>query len=164
VYIPDIEITNHPASGITDKGIAWKTCKYQSMETIKSFTAHELKHRFSGNRKLLRINKNLISGIWIWYSVEDRLLFSEGFSLIAGISKNAFNNFKTFFEIIYGNDLLQFLNDIEKMLQGAPPQWTYIRIVRPNKTICELYCYMESITTEFSDIFDIAGICFDITE
>ena len=60
-------------------------------------------------------------GIWIWYSVENRILVSEEFCNMVGISKNGYNNFNLFFDIIHGSDLLKFMKVIDEMLKGDHP-------------------------------------------
>ena len=101
-------------------------------------------------------------GMWIWYSVEDRLLFSNSFYAMTGLKQESFYDFKTFFEIVHGCDLLQFLNDIEELLNGAPSRWVNFRIVRPDMIVQEVNCFMESLKTEFGEVFDITGVCFKV--
>jgi hypothetical protein len=110
------------------------------------------------------LNGNVLIGTWTWYSVEDRLLFSDTFCQLTGIPKDSYYNFKTFFDIIHGNDLLQFLNNIEEVLLGAQARWIKVRITLSDNSDKMIYCYMDSKQTEFGDIFDITGVCFDITE
>ena len=130
------------------------------MEAIKSFADKEREAKIKVNHTPLSTPENIIIGTWIWYSVEDRLLVSESFSKIAGISKYSNNDFYTFFDIIHENDLTKFLKVIDVMLKGASPQWINFRIFRPDKTIQKVNCYIESMTTEFEEIFDITGVCF----
>ena len=105
------------------------------------------------------MNGNLTFGTWIWYSVEDRLLLSENFCQMAGIAKDSYYDFKTFFDLLHGNDLLPFLSEIENMLKGAEPHWISFRIIRPDYTAQRVNCFIESLATEFGDVFDITGIC-----
>ena len=105
-------------------------------------------------------NENPIFGLWTWYSVENRLLLSENFSQMAGLAKDSDYNFRTFLEIIHGNDLLHFLSEIDNMLNGAGPHWIRFQIVRPDGTGQIVKCFIESMTTAFGDVFDIVGICF----
>lgn len=106
------------------------------------------------------VTENLNFGTWIWYSVEDRLLFSKSFSKIAGLSQNSFYDFRTFFDLIHCNELLLFMNNIKDMLNGGSPRWIKFRIVRPDGTAQEMNCFMESLITEYGQIFDISGVCF----
>jgi len=46
------------------------------------------------------LNGNVLIGTWTWYSVEDRLLFSDSFCQMTGIQKDSFYNFKAFFDIV----------------------------------------------------------------
>ncbi len=130
------------------------------MEVIKSFADNEREAKIRVNNNPLIKPENIIIGTWIWYSIEDRLLVSDGFSKIAGISKNSNNDFYTFFDIVHDNDLVPFLKVIDLMLKGASPQWINFRIFRPDKTIQKVNCFIESMTTEFEEIFDITGVCF----
>jgi hypothetical protein len=100
-------------------------------------------------------------GIWTWYSVEDRLLFSDSFCQSTGIAKDWYCNFKTFLEIIHGNDLLQFVEDIDAILEGAEPRWIQYWIVCPGNTVKIIDCFVISLSTEFSDVVDITGVCFE---
>ncbi|HEY4785716.1 MAG TPA: hypothetical protein VIH57_06690 [Bacteroidales bacterium] len=100
-------------------------------------------------------------GIWTWYSVEDHLLFSDSFYQSTGIAKDWHYKFTTFLEIIHGNDLLQFCHDIEAMLRGAEPMWITYRIVKPNGSDQKVECFVISLSTEFKDVFDITGVCYE---
>jgi len=110
------------------------------------------------------LSGNVLIGTWTWYSVEDRLLFSDSFCQMTGIPIDSYYNFKTFFDIIHGNNLLQFLNDIEDVLLGAPARWIKVRITPADNPAKMIYCYMDSKHTEFGDIFDITGVCFEVIE
>ena len=66
------------------------------MEVIKNFADFESLAEIKVNHVPLLRPENLIIGTWIWYSVDDRLFFSESFSKMAGISKDSYHNFKTF--------------------------------------------------------------------
>ena len=118
-----------------------------------------LNNKTRNNPTIPFVNGNLTFGTWIWYSVEDRLLFSVNFCQMAGIDKDSDYNFKTFLELVHGNDLLPFLSEIEDMLHGAKPHWISFRIVRPDNTLQKINCFIESMTTEFGDVFDITGVC-----
>lgn len=107
---------------------------------------------------------NTLIGTWTWYSVEDRLLFSDNFCEMTGIPKDSYYNFKSFFDIVHGNDLLQFLNDIEDVLLGGTAKWIKVRITLSDNSDKMIYCYMDSKHTEFGDIFDITGVCFEVIE
>lgn len=112
------------------------------------------------NRCPLLIPGDTLLGIWIWYSVEDRLLFSEGFTNVAGILKESYYTFSTFPEIIHGNDLLAFLEDTEELLNGGSPRWVSFRIVRRDNEVVKLRCFMEAVRSEFGEVFDVVGVCF----
>ena len=114
------------------------------------------------NPTIPSVNEKLAFGMWIWYSVEDRLLFSENFCEMAGIDKDSDYNFRTFLELVHGNDLLPFLSEIENMLHGAKPHWISFRIVRPDNTHQKVNCFIESMSTEFGDVFDITGVCLPV--
>lgn len=101
-------------------------------------------------------------GIWTWYSVEDLLLFSDSFCESTGIAKDWHCNFRTFLEIIHGNDLLQFSDNIEAILHGAEPRWIQYRIVNPDNVAKKIDCFVISISTQFKDVFDITGVCYEI--
>lgn len=116
------------------------------------------------NEPPIFLNGNALIGTWTWYSVEDRLLFSDNFCEMTGIQKDSYYNFKTFFDIIDGNNLLQFLNDIEEVLLGAQAKWIKVRITLSDNSNKMIYCYMDSKHTEFGDIFDITGVCFEVFE
>lgn len=103
-------------------------------------------------------------GTWIWYSVENRILVSEEFCNMVGITKNGYTNFNLFFDIIHGSDLLKFIKVIDEMLKGASPRWFKFRIVRPDNSIRKVNCFIEAMTDEFSSIFDITGTCFEVKE
>ncbi|HEY4786028.1 MAG TPA: hypothetical protein VIH57_08260, partial [Bacteroidales bacterium] len=61
-------------------------------------------------------------------------------------------------------DLLQFLDDIEDVLLGALARWIKVRITLSDNSDKMIYCYMDSKHTEFGDIFDITGVCFEVIE
>jgi PAS fold len=117
------------------------------------------------NRKISLVQPNnfdqLNFGTWIWYSLENRILVSEEFCNMVGISKNGYNNFNLFFDIIHGSDLLKFMKVIDEMLKGASPRWFKFKIVRPDNSIINICCFFESMSDEFANIFDITGTCFE---
>ena len=114
------------------------------------------------NRCPLLQPEDILTGTWIWYSNEDRLLFSEGFAGTAGISGEAYHTFSTFLEIVHGNDLLGFLDDIEELLDGGSPRWVGFRVVREDEEVVDLRCFMEAVGSEFGEVMDVVGICLKV--
>jgi hypothetical protein len=79
---------------------------------------------------------------------------------MAGLKQDSSYDFKTFFDLVHGCDLLKFLNDIEALLNGETSRWLNFRIIKPDMTFQEVNCFMESLKTEFGEVFDITGVCF----
>ena len=110
------------------------------------------------------MEENTISGTWIWYSVEDRLLFSEDLAESISIPKETYHTFQTFFDILHGNDLLAFLRHTEEILQGGSSRWISFHVHSTDNTIVKLRCYIEAVSSEFGEVVDVVGICFKIEE
>ena len=112
------------------------------------------------NRCPLLQPEDILIGTWIWYSTEDWLLFSAKLAEIMGISKESYYTYSTFLEIVHGNDLVGFLDDMEELLNGGSPRWITFRIVRENNVVVKLRCFMETVRSEFGEVVDIVGVCF----
>jgi hypothetical protein len=131
------------------------------METLFKKLCSEEENR---NGKLTDVlHEKLNFGVWIWYTVEDRMLFSERFCRMMGISKDVYPTFNLLIEIIYADDFLLFQESIEKILDDSKPRCVKFRVTQPDKSVKEILCYMEAMTAEYVDILDITGVCFDVT-
>ncbi|HEY4786835.1 MAG TPA: PAS domain-containing protein [Bacteroidales bacterium] len=101
-------------------------------------------------------------GVWIWYTNENRLLLSEGFYNMIGVSKDVYPTFDLLVGCIHPDDLEGFVNMMEPMLQGSQPRWLRFRVVKSDRSILEIRCYVEVMRTEFADVVDIIGVCFEV--
>ena len=84
-------------------------------------------------------------GTWIWYSVDDRMLFSEGFCRMLGITKNVYPTFELLVDRIQNDDLISFLDNISIIMNNSKPRWMRFRVKRTDNTIVSIYCYAEAI-------------------
>jgi hypothetical protein len=107
---------------------------------------------------------NLILGTWIWYSTENRLFLSDGFCQLMGIARDVYPTFDLFVESIWADDLIGFVDAIEKILHDSKSRWIEFRISLPDKSFRTIRCYVEAMRSESADVFDIAGVCFDVSE
>jgi hypothetical protein len=110
------------------------------------------------------VPENLIFGTWIWNSTENRLFLSDGFCQLMGIAKDVYPTFDLFVESIWADDLIQFVDAIEKILHDSKSRWMEFRISLPDNSIRTIQCYVEAMRCESADVFDIAGMCFDVSE
>ena len=134
------------------------------MPIRKTITDTICEAKGSYNRCPFPVPEDTLTGIWVWYSVEDRLLFSEGMAESIGIPKESYYTFSTFLEVVHGNDLLLFLETVEELLKGGPPGWTAFHIVKEDNEAVKLRCYMEAVSSEFGEVVDVVGICFKMDE
>lgn len=110
------------------------------------------------------IPENFGFGVWIWYTNENRLLLSEGFYNMIGVSKDVYPTFDLLIGCIHPDDLEGFVNMMEIMLQGLHPRWLRFRVVQPDRSTQKIQCYVEVMRAELAGIFDIVGLCFEINE
>lgn len=107
------------------------------------------------------IPENLNFGVWIWYADENRLLFSESFCEMIGVSKDVYPTFDLVLGCIHPDDLEGFVTMMETMLQGSHPRWLRFRVVQPDRSTQKIQCYVEVMKAEFAGIVDIVGVCFE---
>jgi hypothetical protein len=110
------------------------------------------------------VPENLIFGTWIWYSTENRLFLSDGFCHLMDIAWDVYPTFDLFVESIWADDLIEFVDAIEKILHDSKSRWMEFRISLPDKSFRTIRCYVEAMRGESADVFDIAGVCFDVSE
>ncbi len=101
---------------------------------------------------------------WIWYTIENRVIFSSTFYQETGIANNPCSSFNIFFDIIICEDLLFFLKSIDDILKGAAPRWVKLRIINSSNTIKTIFCHLEPLSDEYETVFDIIGTCMEIIE
>jgi hypothetical protein len=127
------------------------------METLFKKQCSETENR-NGNEQLTgSLHVKLNFGVWIWYTVEDRMLFSERFYQMMGISKDVYPSFNLLIERIYADDFILFQENIEKIMDDSKPRSVKFRVMQPDKSVKEIMCYMEVIAAEYADILDITG-------
>jgi hypothetical protein len=103
-------------------------------------------------------------GVWIWYSVENRIFFSDRFSRMLGLEKDVYPTFEILVECLFADDVMSFFDTIDKILHDSKLLWMEFRINLPDNTMLSIQCFVEAMRSESGDVMDIVGVCFEISE
>ena len=110
------------------------------------------------------ISGNFEFGEWIWYVYEERIAWSDGFSLLLGLEPSTEASFDLLIKCIYPPDLCKVFDSIGLYMLDFKSRWLSFRIIRPDKSIHELKCYLEGIKNNNKVMTEIVGLCFCNTQ
>jgi hypothetical protein len=102
-------------------------------------------------------------GIWIWYTYENRVAWSEGFNRLLHLDNDAKPSFELLVECIYPDDVRTFYDNLIVVLNNWQPRWFTFRITLPDQSVRTLQCLLEGMPIGCNDVTDITGVCFDVT-
>jgi len=106
------------------------------------------------------ISGNFEFGEWIWYVYEERIAWSDGFSLLLGLEPSTDASFDLLVKCIYPPDLHKVFDSIGLYMLDFKSRWLSFRIIRPDKSIHELRCYLEGIKNNSKGMTELVGLCF----
>lgn len=92
------------------------------METLFKKQCRKKENRNGNEQVTDLLHEKLNFGVWIWYTDEERMLFSERFYRMIGISKDVYPTINLLIEIIYAEDFLLFQESIEIIMDDSKPR------------------------------------------
>ena len=99
-------------------------------------------------------------GEWIWYVYEEKIVWSDGFSMLLRLEPSTEASFDLLVKCIYPPDLRKAFDSIGLYMLDFKSRWFSFRIIHPDKSIHELKCYLEGIKNNSKGIMEIVGLCF----
>ena len=99
-------------------------------------------------------------GVWIWYTVENRITWSAGFGRLLGLEEGVEPSFEVLIASIYPDDVRLFYNNLIVVLNDWQPRWCTFRICQDDKTVHTMKCLLEGMAIGCGEETDIVGVCF----
>jgi hypothetical protein len=101
-------------------------------------------------------------GVWIWYTYENRVAWSEGFRRLLGLEGDIAPSFELLVACIYPEDIRPFYDNVIVVLNDWKPRWVTFRITKDDQTVHTLKCLLEGMPIGCNDVTDVTGVCFEL--